>query len=123
VSTFSITRLFFRVTLCFSLAVVFSIFIGYRAEAAEAGNDLFNALRASLNLTVSKDAGQTKEVKRVDPQRVYSAELISTPHVRVSLSDTMKLFLNLRPIMKDYYYDGRNNLNRACTTLGLDILF
>ena len=119
---FSIIRLFFKVTLCFSIAVVFSIFIGYHAEAAEPGNDLFNALGSGLNLTVSKDAGQTKDVRSIDPQMVYSAQLLSTPHMRVSLSDTLKLFFNLRPIMKDYY-DGRNALNRACTTLGLDILF
>jgi hypothetical protein len=123
VQTSSTSRIICRVTLCLSLLVVFSIFIGYRAEAAEPGNEVYNVLGSGLNMTVSKDAGQTKDVKRADPQRVYSAELISTPHVRVSLSDTMKLFLNLRPIMKDYYYDGRNNLNRACTMLGLDILF
>jgi len=121
-ATFSITRPFFKVTFCFFLAVLFSVFIGYRAEAAETGNDLFSALGSNLNLTVNKDSDQTKDLKSTDPQRLYSAQLMSTPHVRVSLSDTLKLFLNLRPIMKEYY-DGRSNLDRACTTLGLDILF
>jgi hypothetical protein len=120
--TFSKDRFFCILSIFFSLVIFSLVFICPGAEAAEPRSSVFSALGASLHLTVSKDAGQAKHVSSVDPQRAYSAEYMSTPHVRVSLSDTMKLFFNLRPITKDYY-EGRNDLNRACTTLGLDILF
>jgi hypothetical protein len=106
----------------FTLVVFPLVFVCPRAEAAESGSGVFSALGASLNMTVSKDTGQTKNPSSMDPQRAYSAEYMSTPHMRVSLSDRLKLFFNLRPITKDYY-EGRNDLDRACTTLGLDILF
>lgn len=116
------SRLIFRLSVLFTLVVICLVFNGPRAEAAEPGSTLFSALESSLNLTVSKQVAQTKEISSVEPQKVYSEEISSTPHVRVSLSDTMKLFFNIQPTSKDYY-DKRNNINRACTMLGLDILF
>ena len=116
------SRLIFRLSVLFTLVLICLVFIGPRAEAAEPGSSLFSALESSLNLTVSKQVAQTKEISSVEPQKVYSEEISSTPHVRVSLSDTMKLFFNIQPTSKDYY-DKRNNINRACTMLGLDILF
>jgi hypothetical protein len=112
----------FRLSVFFSLVVISLLFITSYAEGAESGNGLFRALDPSLHITVGKGAGQTNSVGSVDPQKAYSEELIATPHMRVSLTDTLKLFLNLRPITKDYY-EGRHDLNRVCTTLGLDILF
>jgi hypothetical protein len=116
------SRLIFRLSVLLSFVVIVLVFICPRAEATEAGKGLFTALGSSLSMTVGKDAGQKASVSSMDPQRAYSAELMSTPHVRVSLSDTLKLFFNLRPITKDYY-EGRNEVNRVCTTLGMDILF
>ena len=119
---FSRSLFFFRLSVLISLVVISLVFICPRAEAAEPGSGVFNSFESGLYMTVSNDAGQVKSVSSMDPQRAYSAGYMSTPHVRVSLSDTMKLFFNLRPIMKDYY-EGRHDFNRVCTTLGLDILF
>ncbi len=116
------SRLIFRLSVFFSLVVICLVFIVPRAEAAEPGSAFLTSLESSLHLTVSKRVEQTKEISSVEPQKVYSEEITSMPHVRVSLSDTMKLFFNMKPTSKDYY-DKRNNINGACTMLGLDILF
>ena len=119
--TFAISRFFSRLSIFSSFVLIFLVFMGSRAEAAEPGSGLLEALESSLHLTVSRQVEQTKNIS-VEPQKVYSEEITSTPHVRLSLSDTMKLFFNVQPASKDYY-DQRNNINKACTMLGLDILF
>jgi hypothetical protein len=119
--TFLRNHFVLRRSVLFSLVVICLVFIIHHAEAADPGNGLFKELTSSLHLTVSRQVEQTKDIS-VEPQKVYSEEITSTPHVRVSLSDTMKLFFNMQPTSKDYY-DKRNNINRACTMLGLDILF
>ena len=119
--TFSRGCFFFSLPLFFSFLFVSVVLITTRAEASDAGEALFNGIASSLNVTVSKQVEQKKNVN-VEPQKVYSEEAASTPHVRLSLSDTMKLFFNVQPTSKDYY-DTRNNVNKACTVLGFDILF
>jgi hypothetical protein len=108
-------------TVLLSLVVISLLFITSYAEGAEPASNLFKALESSLHVTVSKQVDRSKDIS-MEPQKVYSEETISTPHVRVSLSDTMKLFLDRQPASKDYY-DVRNNINGSCTMLGLDILF
>lgn len=119
--TFSRGYFFFSLPIIFSFLFVSLVLITPRAEASGADEALFNDIASSLHVTISKQAGEKKNVS-VEPQKVYSEEAASTPHVRLSLTDTMKLFMNVQPTSKDYY-DMRNNVNKACTMLGFDILF
>ena len=119
--TFSKRCFFTGLPLLFLFVASCLVFINPHAEAADSGDALLKGLTSSLHLTLSRQVDQTKNIS-VEPQKVYSEEVRSTAHVRVSVSDTMKLFFNLQPTSKDYY-DRRNNMNKACTMFGLDILF
>jgi len=118
-------RLLFKLCCFFSFLIMCVVFNGSLAGAAQPEYALLRGLISSLHLEVTDGTGQTEQIgaiNRDNIDNVFFKLLPSTSHVRVPLSDHLKLFFDVRSTLKDIY-EKYNYHNKKCATLGIDIFF
>ena len=78
-------------------------------------------LTSALHLEIANDTDLTDVAARIYRERIYDKVLYTTSRLRISLSDHLKLFLNFQSPLK--YYPGKEEDEKGCTLLGMDIFF